>query len=204
MPFLSIRNVKTIMAGDPIRIQLRHIFNLSGIDKQILELLVDRNHADQIKNWIGKHCDYYVKSDFDPLSADSFDWEGQISEDSIDRLLNRNFAMRLAASIGSTQVESTRQCILTWAKNRCICQQLQNQLLKEGIVISPSIGDRTTIFASDNSSRAGSTAYTRSTTHLSTPGTSKFLKRKLSISSNESLQRYLLLFLLPQISNINH
>lgn len=73
MSFLSIRNVKAILARDTIRIQLRHIFNLSWIDKRILELLVDSNHADQIKNRIGKHSDYYVKSDFDPLSVDSFD-----------------------------------------------------------------------------------------------------------------------------------
>ena len=112
--------------------------------------------------------------------------------------------MRLAASIGSTQVESTRQCILAWAKNRGIGQQLQNRLLKEGIVIAQSIGERTTIPALDNSQQAESTPYIKSTTLLNTPGPSKFLKRKLSISSDESLRRYLLLFLLPQISNINH
>jgi len=50
MPFLSIQNVKTILAGDPLRIQLRHIYNLSWIDKQILEPLVDSNHANRIKN----------------------------------------------------------------------------------------------------------------------------------------------------------
>ena len=204
MPFLSIRNVKAILAGDPIRIQLQHIFNFSWIDKRILELLVDSNHADQIKNRIGKHSDYYVKSDFDPLSADSFDWEGQISEESKNSVLKRNFTLRLAASIGSTKVESTRQCILSWAENRGIGQQLQNQLLKEGIVISPSTGARPTIPVSDNSQQAKSRGYIKSTTLHSTPGPSKFVKRKLSISSNESLQRYPLLFLLPQISNINH
>ena len=58
MPFLPIKNVKAILAGDPIRIHLQYIYNVSWIDKRILELLVDSNHADQIKNRIGKHSDY--------------------------------------------------------------------------------------------------------------------------------------------------
>jgi len=107
MPFLSIQNVKTILVGDPLRIQLWDIYNLSWIDKQILELLVDSNHADRIKNGIGKHSDYYVKSDFYALSPASFNWEGKISPESKMALLKRYFEMRLGVSIGSTRLEST-------------------------------------------------------------------------------------------------
>ena len=189
MPFLTIKNVKAILAGDPIRIHLRYIYNLSWIDKQILELLVDSNHADRIKNRIGKNSEYFVKSDFDPLAPDSFNWEGQISVESKKALLKRNFATRLAASIGATKLESTRQCIMTWAKHRGIGPQVEYQLQKEGIVISSSSGNPATSLASDDHQFPKAATDSKSQKDPSTPGPSKFLKRKLSISSNESMAR---------------
>ena len=188
MPFLTIKNVKAILARDPICIHLRHIYNLSWIDKRILELLVDSNHADRIKNRIGKNSDYFVKSDFDPLAPDSFNWEGQISVESKKALLKRNFAMRLA-SIGATKLESTRQCIMTWAKHRGIGPQVEYQLQKEGIVISSSSGNPATIPASDDHQFSKAATDSKSQNDPSTPGPNKFLKRKLSISSNESMAR---------------
>lgn len=203
MPYMSIRNVKAILAGDPIRIHLGYIFNISWIDKRILELLVDSNHADRIKNRIGKNSEYYVKSDFDPLSADSFNWEGQISAESKNALLKRNFAMRLAASIGSTKLESTRQCIMTWAKNRGIGHQLERQLANEGIVVSSSVRNTTNIPASNDNQLSQAAENTIFKTTIVTPGPSRYLKRKLSISSNQSNERYYFYFHLPQISR-NH
>jgi len=189
MPFLSIQNVKTILAGDPLRIQLQHIYNLSWIDKQILELLVDSNHADRIKNRIGKHSDYYVKSDFDPLSPASFNWEGKISPEPKMALLKRNFAMRLAASIGSTKLESTRQSIMAWATHRGIGQQLQHQLQKAEIVLPFNKRNPTDLPVSNDSPIARPSANPPFTMTTITPGPSKYLKRKFSISSNESMQR---------------
>ena len=189
MPFLSIPNVKAILAGDPLRIQLRHIYNLSWIDKEILELLVDSNHADRIKNRIGKHSDYYVKSDFDPLSADSFNWEGKISPESKKAVLKRNFAMRLAASIGSTKLESTRQYIMAWAKNRGIGQLLEHQLQKAEIIIPDHNMNSTTLPISNDSLLPRCAPNATFTTPVITSGSSKYLKRKLSISSNESMER---------------
>ena len=186
---MSIRNIKAILAGDPIRIHLGYIFNLSWIDKQILELLVDSNHADRIRNRIGKNSEYYVKSDFDPLSADSFNWERQISPESKNALLKRNFALRLAASIGSTKLESTRQLIMAWAKNRGIGHQLESQLEKVGIVLSSSKSKTTTTSASNDIQPSRCTANTTVKTTIVTPSLSRYLKRKLSISSNESNER---------------
>ena len=189
MPFLSIQNVKAILAGDPLRIQLRHIYNISWIDKQILELLVNSNHSDRIKNRIGKHSDYFVKSDFDPLSADSFNWEGKMSLESKKAVLKRNFAMRLAASIASTKLESTRQYIMSWANNRGIGQQLRSQLQKADIVIPSSYREPTVLSVSNDSPTNRYAPNANFTLPTTTPGPSKYLKRKLSISSNESMER---------------
>ena len=181
--------MKAILAGDPLRIQLRQIYNISWIDKRILELLVDSNHADRIKNRIGKHSEYYVKSDFDPLSADSFDWEGKISPESQNAVLKRNFAMRLAALIGSTKLDSTRQYIMAWAKNRGIGQQLEHQLQKAAIVIPTHDRNSTSLPLPNDSLLPRCPTNAKFTTPIVTPGPSKYLKRKLSISSNESTER---------------
>jgi len=72
MTITTIKNVKNILVVVSINLHLGYIRNLSWIDKQILEILVDSNYAQSIKNRIGKNSEYNVISDFDALSAKSF------------------------------------------------------------------------------------------------------------------------------------
>jgi len=189
MPFMTIKDVKTILAAAPINIQLRDIRNLSWIDKHLLEMLVDSNHADRIKNRVGKKSDYYVKSDFDPLCADSFDWEGDILPESKEALLKRNFVLRLSASMTSTNKESTRYHIMDWAKHRGIGQELQQHLHKVGIIVSPSNQSRDTVPQTCDSAFNTSGSSSKLKPAIIIASGSKDAKRKLSISSLEDSSR---------------
>jgi len=101
----------------------------------------------------------------------------------------RNFVIRLAASMGSTKLESTRQSIMAWATTRGIGQQLQHQLQKADILLPFNKRNPTDLPVSNDSPIARRPANPSFTMTTITPGPSKYLKRKLSISSNESMQR---------------
>ena len=193
MTFTTIKNVKSILAAAPINLHLGYIRNLSWIDKQILEILVDSNHAPSIKNRIGKSSEYDVKSDLDPLSAKSFHWDDDIRPQSKEAILKRNFVLRLSASMISTKQESTRQYIMDWANNRGIGQQLRQQLQKAGIVVSTDNSNPTPIpclvNGQQNPSAAGSKSRSKLKINPITPRAPRYTKRKLSISSDEGLPR---------------
>ncbi|KAG0127686.1 hypothetical protein HOY82DRAFT_541847 [Tuber indicum] len=76
IPHLPIVKVKELLKATPIRIQLRHIRNISWIDRLVIELLVDTNHSVHIRNRLENHSKYKVNRSFDPLSPSSFNWEG--------------------------------------------------------------------------------------------------------------------------------
>ncbi|PWW71676.1 hypothetical protein C7212DRAFT_348828 [Tuber magnatum] len=113
--------------------QLRFIHNLSWIDQRILEILVDTNHAERIKNRIGKYSGYVVKSSFDPLTMDSVSGEDDIQPESKEEMLKRNFVLRLATSASLTRSAVTQGHILNWASNRGLGPQLERELGKRGI-----------------------------------------------------------------------
>ncbi|RPB00239.1 hypothetical protein L873DRAFT_1789164 [Choiromyces venosus 120613-1] len=107
MPYSPISQVKKVLGAAPISIQLRHIRNISWIDGYILEILVDPNHVDRMKNRISKYSEYYVTTTFDPLSPNSFNWEGKVLPESKELILKINFVERLAASVASSSQSTT-------------------------------------------------------------------------------------------------
>ncbi|KAG0127684.1 hypothetical protein HOY82DRAFT_541845 [Tuber indicum] len=138
IPHIPIAEVKELLKAGPIRIQLRHIRNISWIDRHIVELLVDTNHLVHIRNRLDNHSKYKVNRSFDPLKPSSFNWEGDPLPESQEAVLKRNFVERLAASIASSTNHATRQHVMSWSQNRGLGTQLKDQLNKRGIQISQS------------------------------------------------------------------
>ncbi|KAG0127732.1 hypothetical protein HOY82DRAFT_541774 [Tuber indicum] len=138
IPHIPIVEVKELLKAAPIRIQLRHIRNISWIDRRIVELLVDTNHLLHIRNRLENHSKYKVNRSFDPLKPSSFNWEGNPLPESQEAVLKRNFVERLAASIASSTNHATRQHVMSWSQNRGLGTQLKDQLNKRGIQISQS------------------------------------------------------------------
>ncbi|KAG0128057.1 hypothetical protein HOY82DRAFT_541600 [Tuber indicum] len=136
IPHIPIVEVKELLKAGPIRIQLRHIRNISWIDRRIVELLVDTNHFVHIRNRLENHSKYKVNRTFDPLTPSSFNWEGEPLPESQEAVLKRNFVERLAASIASSTNHATRQHVISWSENRGLFTQLKAQLNKRGIQIS--------------------------------------------------------------------
>ncbi|PUU76249.1 hypothetical protein B9Z19DRAFT_1066766 [Tuber borchii] len=188
IPFMSIKDIKNILASAPINLQRRDICNLSWIDRRIVEILVNTTHAQKIKNRIGKYSEYIVKSDFDPLSPESFHWDGNIQPESQEAILKRNFVMRLSASVGSTTKTSTRQHIIAWANHRGIGPHLQQELNKQGIIFN---AENETAFVNDalnDSPSVQSVSRSKQQSSIITTGASKFTKRKLNVTSDDSIQ----------------
>jgi len=78
---------------------------------------------------------------------------------------------------------------MAWATNRGIGQQLQHQLQKAEIVLPFNNRTPTDLQVSNHSPIARPPANPQFTMTTITPGPSKYLKWKLSISLNESMQR---------------
>ncbi|PUU78236.1 hypothetical protein B9Z19DRAFT_1065196 [Tuber borchii] len=176
IPFMTIKDIKNILASAPINLQRRDICNLSWIDRRIVEILVNTTHAQKIKNRIGKYSEYIVKSDFDPLSPESFHWDGNIQPESQEAILKRNFVMRLSASVGSTTKTSTRQHIIAWANHRGIGPHLQQELNKQGIIFN---AENETAFGNDalnDSPSVQSVSRSKQQSSIITTGASKFTK----------------------------
>ncbi|KAG0127039.1 hypothetical protein HOY82DRAFT_542194 [Tuber indicum] len=72
IPHIPIVEVKELLKAGPIRIQLRHMRNISWIDRCIVELLVDTNHFVHIRNRLENYSKYKVNRIFDPLTPSSF------------------------------------------------------------------------------------------------------------------------------------
>ncbi|PUU73474.1 hypothetical protein B9Z19DRAFT_1068968 [Tuber borchii] len=188
IPFMTIKDIKNILASAPINLQRRDICNLSWIDRRIVEILVNTTHAQKIKNRIGKYSEYIVKSDFDPLSPESFHWDGNIQPESQEAILKRNFVMRLSASVGSTTKTSTRQHIIAWANHRGIGPHLQQELNKQGIIFN---AENETAFGNDalnDSPSVQSVSRSKQQSSIITTGASKFTKRKLNVTSDDSIE----------------
>jgi len=191
--FMTIKEVKAILTASPIGIQSRHMQNISRIEQRMLEILVDRNHVERVKNRITNFSNYRIRTSFNPLSPDSFHWDESVRPESQGRILQRNFITRLADSVAATSLTSTRQDIMDWVKNRGLEQKLEAELLKHGIRLSPD----------------AQTRHNHIPTHTYLPRTGepyqdlvdlqnlqqeqkvrakRYVKRKRSISSIESLQ----------------
>ncbi|KAG0122983.1 hypothetical protein HOY82DRAFT_619734 [Tuber indicum] len=117
IPHVPIAEVKELLKAGPIRIQLRHIRNISWIDRHIVELLVDTNHLVHIRIRLENHSKYKVNRSFDPLTPSSFNWEGEPLPESQEAVLKRNFVERLASSIASSTNHVTRQHVISWSEN---------------------------------------------------------------------------------------
>lgn len=133
VPYLPISEVKVLLAAAPIRIQLRHIRNISWIDCRIVELLIDSNHFIQIQNRITGNSAFKVSKSFDPLDPNSFHWENDLRPESKEAVLKNNFIQRLSASIASSSQSTTREHIRDWIERRGLGRQLEKQLKNQGI-----------------------------------------------------------------------
>ena len=131
IPYLPIHDVKRLLAQKPVSIQLRHIQNVSWINRMILEILVDRNHAELMKNSISKDQDYQVRISFDPLARTSFEWESEVSPERQEAILKADFVRRIAASVASSRSDATRRYLCDWARNRGVGKQLETALAKD-------------------------------------------------------------------------
>jgi len=187
IPNLRICEVKNILAKAPISIQLRHIGNISWIDGKIVELLVDTNHIERMQNRIITHSGYHIESSFDPLSPRSFNWVGDILPETKESIVKRNFVQRLGGSMSSTKHSSTRQHIMHWAQNRGLGVQLQAELNKKGIVFNIDACANPDNFLGESGQDPGSIAR-ESIRNPTTAGSSRYLNRKRSYSSSDSIQ----------------
>ncbi|KAG0126843.1 hypothetical protein HOY82DRAFT_542389 [Tuber indicum] len=145
IPHIPIGEVKELLKAGPIRIQLRHIQNISWIDRRIVELLVDTNHLVHIRNRLENHSKYKVNRSFDPLTPSSFNWEGEPLPESQEAVLKRNFVERLATSIASSTNHATRQHVISWSENRGLGTELKAQLNERGIQISQPSTDNISV-----------------------------------------------------------
>jgi len=105
--FMTIKEVKAILTASPIGIQSRHMQNISWIEQRMLEILVDRNHVERVKNRITNFSNYRIRTSFNPLSRDSFHWDKSVRPESQGRILQGNFITRLADSVAATSLIST-------------------------------------------------------------------------------------------------
>lgn len=187
---MTIKKVKDILGSAPISIQLRDIGNICWIGQRIVEILVDVQHVERMKNHIINFSEYNVKSKFDALSPECFKWEGDILPESKEAVLKRKFVIRLAASVGSSNRNSTRQQIMHWATHRGLGEQLGKELAMQGIILGEEESDserRDSGFLPDH--QAESTVYRNPGHPLIVSGAGKYVKRKFSILSDDSIER---------------
>jgi hypothetical protein len=189
--FMTIKEVKAILAAAPIAIQLRHVKNMSWIEQRILEILVDRNHVESMKNRIRNYSDYRIRTSFDPLAPDSFHWDKTVSPESQEKILKRNFIARLAASVAATCLTTTRQHIMDWVKNRGLGAKLEAELLKQGIRLSAENQPRQDSMptSEDHHSKEQEFQTNRGWHDFKERvGAERYIKRKRSVSSIESIE----------------
>jgi hypothetical protein len=130
VPFLPLRDVKCLLVQRPVCVQIRHIGNISWIDQTILELLVDSNHVHQMKNRISKNPNFHIRTSFDPLSATSYNWETAVTPETQEKILQEDFVNRIASSIASSRVDSTRRYLMEWGRNLWSWQPAANKTHK--------------------------------------------------------------------------
>jgi len=190
IPFTTIKRVKDILGNPAIGIQLRDIGNICWIEQRVIELLVDVQHVERMKNHINQNSKFKVKSNFDALSPECFNWEGDMQPESQESVLKRNFVTRLSASVLSSNRDSTRRQIMNWASHRGLGQQLEKELDKQGIILAEHDGDSpNTDPESSHDEHVQSIVHDpQDHTHV-VRGAGKYIKRKFSILSEDSIER---------------
>ena len=130
IPYMPISQVKRLLSQRPVCIQIHYIRNISWLDRTMVELLVNQNHAVQMKNRISRNQDFHVRTSFDPLSPTSYNWETEVTPETQENILKEDFVNRIASSIASTHVDSTRRYLMEWGRNRGMGQPLEAALSK--------------------------------------------------------------------------
>ena len=190
IPFTTIKKVKELLGIPAIGIQLRDIGNICWIEQRVVELLVDVQHVERMKNHINQNSKYHVKSNFDALSPQCFNWEGDIQPESKESVLKRNFVTRLVASVRSSNRDSTRRQIMNWASNRALGQQLEIELETQGIILPEEDRDSpSTDQESLHDEHIQSTLCDPQESSRIVGGAGKYIKRKFSILSEDSIER---------------
>jgi hypothetical protein len=187
---MGYSELKQILRAAPIGIQLRHIRNMSWIEKRIIEILVDVRHVQAMRNRISLYSDYMVKTRFDPLSSDCFNWEEGILPESKIRILQTNFVSRLSTSLAQTSDHYSKQCISDFVRNRGLGQQFERELKRKGISLPSTAPLHESSHAGP--SRIGPKRYTMPSVSNESSvkeGATKYRKRKLSTSSKDDGER---------------
>ena len=171
-------------------IQLRDIGNICWIEQRVIEQLVDVQHVERMKNQINQNSKYKVKSNFDALSPEYFNWEADMRPESQESVLKRNFVTRLSASVLSSNRNSTRRHIMNWASHRGLGQQLEIELDKQGIILAEHDQDspNTDPESSHDEHVQSIVRDCQEHTH-GVSGVGKYIKRKFSILSEDSIER---------------
>jgi len=155
-----------------------------------VELLVDVQHVQRMKNHINENSKYQVKSNFDGLLPQCFNWEGDIQPESKESVLKRNFVTRLVSSVRSSNRDSTRRQIMNWASNRALGQQLEKELEKQGIILAEHDRDSPSPDPeSMHNEHIQSTLCDPQESSRIVGGAGKYIKRKFSILSEDSIER---------------
>jgi len=155
-----------------------------------VELLVDVQHVQRMKNHINENSKYQVKSNFDALSPQCFNWKGDIQPESKESVLKRNFVTRLVASVRSSNRDSTRRQIMNWASHRALGQQLEKELEKQGIILAEHDRDSPSPDPESlHNEHIQSTLCDPQESSRIVAGAAKYIKRKFSILSEDSIER---------------
>ena len=189
MPEQEFHLIKQTFREAPISLHLGYIRNLSFIDGRILEILVDTNHVETMRNRLRKYSPYKVRNSFDPLSPESFDWEGDIVETSKVALLKRKLVARLAVSIASTNKPLMRNHIMGWATNRGVEDQLNQELRKKGIIVTDDSMEESDKSTKEERDKPEGSAITHNVVHV-TAGAHRFSKHKRGYTSPDNIHGY--------------
>ncbi|KAG0122689.1 hypothetical protein HOY82DRAFT_544386 [Tuber indicum] len=189
IPYLPIGDVKRLLARKPVNLQIRYIYNMSWIDHRILEILVDGNHLQQMKNRISKDTTYSVRTSFDPLSRTSFQWKSDITPEMQESILKDDFVKRIASSIATMKADTTRRYLQQWAHNRGVGTQLDRALLKQYKLAIPQNPFPSEIPSSMDLSTKTSLLKTRPEIPV-TSNAKVFASRKRPYTTTDSMEKY--------------
>lgn len=81
-----------------------------------------------------------MKSHFDQLSPNSFNWDRDILPESKELVLRRNFITRLSDSVVLSNNVSTRQHVLNSARQSGVGVPLEKELESQGIILPAENG----------------------------------------------------------------
>lgn len=114
----SLSAVKEQLKGLSLRIQIRHIINLSWVNDQVLEMIIIQRHAAKIAQQIRDHAVLFLVDGFDPLDPINHSWNGRIPAEGKLLALKKSFLQRLADSSSMSSSNKTKSYLSAWVDKR--------------------------------------------------------------------------------------